>query len=91
MLLNDHINFGKWYSLIAGIGLILTVMNNPDGIAGKTDEQMEVCGSVWPTGQEGGASRQPAGGHRRQTCREPRPSGEEPRWPAKVPPCPSRA
>jgi branched-chain amino acid transport system permease protein len=41
VLLNDHINFGKWYSLIAGIGLIFTVINNPDGIAGKTGEQME--------------------------------------------------
>jgi branched-chain amino acid transport system permease protein len=41
VLLNDHINFGKWYSLIAGIGLILTVMNNPDGIAGKTYEQFQ--------------------------------------------------
>jgi branched-chain amino acid transport system permease protein len=41
VLLNNHINFGKWYSLIAGIGLILTVINNPDGIAGKTAEQFQ--------------------------------------------------
>ncbi len=42
VLLQNHINFGQWYALIAGIGLILTVMNNPDGIAGKTAEQMDV-------------------------------------------------
>jgi branched-chain amino acid transport system permease protein len=39
VLLNNHINFGEWYSLIAGLGLILTVMNNPEGIAGKSYEQ----------------------------------------------------
>jgi branched-chain amino acid transport system permease protein len=40
VLLNDH-NFGKWYSAIAGIGLIITVIKNPDGIAGKTAEKYE--------------------------------------------------
>ncbi len=77
VLLNDHINFGKWYSLIAGIGLIFTVMNNPDGIAGKTGEQME---ALWarigpkPRRQEfepgpggaGGGDRRAGGPDRRE-------------------------
>ena len=40
VLLNDN-NAGKWYAVIAGIGLIITVMVNPDGIAGRTAEQFE--------------------------------------------------
>lgn len=39
VLLNNHVNFGQYYSLIAGLGLILTVMGNPEGIAGKSYEQ----------------------------------------------------
>jgi branched-chain amino acid transport system permease protein len=39
VLLNNHVNFGEYYALIAGLGLILTVMLNPDGIAGKTGQQ----------------------------------------------------
>jgi branched-chain amino acid transport system permease protein len=41
VLLNNHINFGEYYALIAGLGLIVTVMLNPDGIAGKTAEQFK--------------------------------------------------
>lgn len=41
VLLNNHISFGEYYSLIAGIGLIITVTNNPDGIAGKLAEQTQ--------------------------------------------------
>lgn len=41
VLLNNHISFGEYYALIAGIGLIITVMNNPDGIAGKLAEQTQ--------------------------------------------------
>jgi branched-chain amino acid transport system permease protein len=40
VLLNDN-NAGEWYSVIAGIGLIITVMVNPDGIAGRTAELFE--------------------------------------------------
>ena len=40
VLLNDN-NSGKWYAAIVGIGLIITVMVNPDGIAGRTAEQFE--------------------------------------------------
>ena len=41
VLLNSHINFGKYYDLIAGIGLVLTTVLNPLGIAGKTYEQWQ--------------------------------------------------
>ena len=35
VLANDHPIFGLFYSLVAGIGLIVTVMINPEGIAGR--------------------------------------------------------
>lgn len=41
ILLNDHIAFGNYYTLVAGLGLILTVLMNPDGIAGKLGSQLQ--------------------------------------------------
>lgn len=41
VLLNNHISFGEYYSLIAGLGLIITIMTNPDGIAGKMGGQLQ--------------------------------------------------
>jgi branched-chain amino acid transport system permease protein len=41
VLLNSHITFGKYYDLIAGIGLVLTTVLNPLGISGKTYEQWQ--------------------------------------------------
>lgn len=41
VLLNNHISFGEYYSLIAGLGLIITIMGNPDGIAGKVTSQLQ--------------------------------------------------
>lgn len=35
VLANDHPTFGLFYSLVAGIGLVVTVMINPEGIAGR--------------------------------------------------------
>lgn len=44
VLLNNHISFGEYYSLIAGLGLIVTIMTNPDGIAGKMGSQLQALG-----------------------------------------------
>jgi branched-chain amino acid transport system permease protein len=41
VVLNNHINFGPYYDLVAGIGLVLTVVLNPMGISGKTYEQWQ--------------------------------------------------
>lgn len=73
VLLNNHINFGEYYSLIAGIGLIVTVMSNPDGIAGKLAEQAQgLFARLWartaaspetpPTGAAAVATRPSPGG-----------------------------
>ena len=35
-LLDRHLNFGKYYTFISGLGLLMTVLFNPMGIAGKT-------------------------------------------------------
>jgi branched-chain amino acid transport system permease protein len=40
VLLNNRINFGNYYELIAGLGLIVTVLFNPEGIAGKIGSQL---------------------------------------------------
>lgn len=39
VVLNDHVAFGDYYTLVAGVGLILTVLLNPEGIAGKLGAQ----------------------------------------------------
>jgi branched-chain amino acid transport system permease protein len=41
VLLNAHVNFGEYYDLVAGIGLVLTTVLNPVGISGKTYEQWQ--------------------------------------------------
>lgn len=41
VLLNNHVSFGEYYSLIAGLGLIITIMGNPDGLAGKVTSQLQ--------------------------------------------------
>jgi branched-chain amino acid transport system permease protein len=41
VLLNAHFNFGEYYDLVAGIGLVLTTVLNPVGISGKTYEQWQ--------------------------------------------------
>jgi ABC-type branched-subunit amino acid transport system ATPase component len=41
VVVNHLINLGTYYDLFAGIGLILTVVFNPMGIAGKTREDLE--------------------------------------------------
>jgi branched-chain amino acid transport system permease protein len=40
VLLNNHINFGQYYTLVAGLGLIVSVLTNPEGIAGKVGAQL---------------------------------------------------
>lgn len=40
VLLNNHIAFGRYYDLIAGLGLVLTIIGNPEGIAGKMAPQV---------------------------------------------------
>jgi len=39
VILNNNFNFGQYYNLIAGIGLLLTAMFNPEGISGRTYAQ----------------------------------------------------
>jgi branched-chain amino acid transport system permease protein len=39
VVLNAHIAFGKYYALVAGLGLIVSTVLNPLGLAGKTYEQ----------------------------------------------------
>jgi ABC-type branched-subunit amino acid transport system ATPase component/ABC-type branched-subunit amino acid transport system permease subunit len=39
--LGDVIDIGEWFTTISGIGLILTVIANPEGIAGKVHEQID--------------------------------------------------
>jgi ABC-type branched-subunit amino acid transport system ATPase component/branched-subunit amino acid ABC-type transport system permease component len=39
--LNDWLSLGKWYSTISGIGLILTVLQNPEGIVGSVQQIAE--------------------------------------------------
>jgi branched-chain amino acid transport system permease protein len=46
VLLNNHINFGEYYPLIAGIGLIITVLLNPEGIVGAFTSQMQAVGRL---------------------------------------------
>jgi branched-chain amino acid transport system permease protein len=59
VVLNDN-NSGKWYSAIAGIGLIITVMVNPDGIAGRTAEQFErLMARFGPKPKKAGPSARP--------------------------------
>jgi branched-chain amino acid transport system permease protein len=48
VFLNDRISFGNYYELIAGLGLIVTVLFNPDGIAGKIGSQF--AGLSLPSG-----------------------------------------
>ncbi|HEY4333018.1 MAG TPA: branched-chain amino acid ABC transporter permease/ATP-binding protein [Ilumatobacteraceae bacterium] len=33
-VVSDHVNVGTWYSVIAGVGMIYTVVSNPEGIVG---------------------------------------------------------
>ena len=40
VILNRNIDLGQSYSLLAGIGLILTAIFNPQGIAGRTAERV---------------------------------------------------
>jgi branched-chain amino acid transport system permease protein len=39
VVLNNDFNFGQYYNLIAGLGLVLTAMFNPEGISGRTYSQ----------------------------------------------------
>jgi branched-chain amino acid transport system permease protein len=39
VIVNNNFNFGQYYNLIAGIGLLLTAMFNPEGISGRTYAQ----------------------------------------------------
>jgi branched-chain amino acid transport system permease protein len=38
VLLNNHINFGEYYPLLVGLSLVLTIVLNPDGMAGKAGQ-----------------------------------------------------
>jgi branched-chain amino acid transport system permease protein len=58
VLLNNHVNFGEYYALIAGLGLIVTVMLNPEGIAGKTGEQYKWV-LAWIGQRRAGSSQAP--------------------------------
>lgn len=40
VLLNNHLNFGKYYDLVAGLGLVVTILTNPEGVAGKLGSQV---------------------------------------------------
>ena len=37
-IIDDHLSLGRWYSTIAGVGLVLTVVKNPEGIVGPVHE-----------------------------------------------------
>jgi branched-chain amino acid transport system permease protein len=41
VVLSNHIAFGEYYPIIAGLGLLLAALLNPDGAAGKMAEQRE--------------------------------------------------
>ena len=34
-VLDEHLELGEWFTIVSGIGLILTVIANPEGIAGR--------------------------------------------------------
>jgi branched-chain amino acid transport system permease protein len=66
VVLNNHISFGKYYDLVAGLGLIVTILANPEGIAGRLGEQLRSLVRRFgraraPDGDHGG-SRPPVGG-----------------------------
>ena len=52
VILNNSFSFGEWYPLLAGLGLIWTVISNPDGIAGKAAEQIRWVGNRLGRGRE---------------------------------------
>lgn len=47
VFLNSYIDFGKYYQLVAGLGLVLTAVLNPEGIAGKTRSDAERLWRRW--------------------------------------------
>ena len=36
--IDDHLSLGRWYTTIAGVGLVVTVVKNPEGIVGPIHE-----------------------------------------------------
>jgi branched-chain amino acid transport system permease protein len=40
VVLNAHIAFGQYYPIVAGLGLLVAALFNPEGIAGKTADQI---------------------------------------------------
>ena len=56
VILDAHINFGPYYDLVAGFGLILAAIFNPSGIAGQTASQVE-----WVMRRMSGAKEVPPG------------------------------
>jgi branched-chain amino acid transport system permease protein len=47
VFLNAHIHFGQYYQLVAGLGLIMTAILNPEGIAGKSQSDFERLRARW--------------------------------------------
>jgi ABC-type branched-subunit amino acid transport system ATPase component/ABC-type branched-subunit amino acid transport system permease subunit len=39
-LLEDHVELGQWYGVIAGLGMIVTVIQNPEGIVGPFHQKL---------------------------------------------------
>jgi branched-chain amino acid transport system permease protein len=70
LVMNDYIGVSPVYiPLIGGLGLILTVVLNPDGIAGEVESQFRLVGTRWasrrrgdPTSSGKDAGQSPTGG-----------------------------
>ncbi len=68
-LLGDHIDLGAWYGVIAGIGMIYTVVTNPDGIVGPFHERLN---ARWLRGRpDRGGDRRPRRPRRADPARGP--------------------
>ena len=39
--LDEHLSFGRWFTTIGGIGLVFTVVRNPEGIVGPAHQRIE--------------------------------------------------
>lgn len=40
-LIDRHVHIGQWYGVVSGLGVIITVMRNPEGIVGPTHAFLE--------------------------------------------------
>jgi ABC-type branched-subunit amino acid transport system ATPase component/ABC-type branched-subunit amino acid transport system permease subunit len=80
LVFNQAISLGSWYATLSGLGLVVTVIRNPEGVAGGLHmlgaRLLRRPGLSAAAGQPGPAARREPGGPE-PAVRRPRPGGED--------------